>query len=107
MYSAKKSSETAKYIFAFIMLATIAVGCSSRSVLPDQKSVKVSRDNPTNSACKEIGTVSGLTLSKVPSEAEALEDLKKEADRKGANYVVVKQYSETGGAVTGVAYECP
>ena len=96
-----------KSFFVVLLMLVSAVGCSSRSVLPDQKGVKVSRENPTNEACKEIGTVSGLTLSKVPSEAEALEDLKKEADRKGANYVVVKQYSETGGAVTGVAYECP
>lgn len=105
--NAKKVNVRISSIFVFAMLATLISGCSSRSVLPDQKGVKVSREMPTNEACKELGTVSGLTLSKVPSEAEALEDLKKEADRKGANYVVVKQYSEAGGAVTGIAYECP
>lgn len=74
-----------KALFVGMLLFVGVVGCSSRSVLPDQKGVKVSRENPTDAACKEIGNVSGLTLSKVPSEAEALEDLKKEADRKGAN----------------------
>lgn len=89
-----------------VMLGISLAGCASRSVLPDQKGVKVSRE-AADSDCKEMGPITGRTASAKGTEAEALEDLKKEAAAKGANYVVVKQYSGYGTAVTGVAYECP
>jgi len=38
---------------------------------------------------------------------DALADLKKEAANKGANFLVVRQYSAMGTAVTGEAYLCP
>jgi len=94
----------------FALLASsvllFAIGCSSRSVLPDQKGVKVSREMPS-SKCADIGKITGTSLSKTPTEEQALDDLKNEATRKGANYVVVQQYSATGGTVTGYAYDCP
>lgn len=83
-----------------------AFGCGSRSVLPDQKGVKVSREMPP-STCVELGKISGTSLSKTPTEQQALDDLKNEASHKGANYVLVQQYSATGGTVTGLAYDCP
>lgn len=68
--------------------------------------VKVSRDE-VPSRCHEIGRVSGQSTSVHGSTEEALEDLKKDAARKGANFVKMGQVSDLGTAVTGVAYDCP
>ncbi len=81
-------------------------GCKSRSVLPDVGEVKVSRE-AAHKDCREIGKITGTTSSVKGTEAQALADLKKEAANKGANYVVVKEYSSYGTSVTGIAYECP
>ena len=83
-------------------------GCSSRSVLPDKEGVKVTRDEPDKEDnCKKLGTITGTSGSVKGTQEEVLEDLKQTAADKGANLVVVKQYSPTGTSVTGVAYECP
>lgn len=89
-----------------LVLVLAAAGCRSRSVLPDAKEVKVSRDAADNE-CKEIGPISGTTSSTKGTQEQALADLKQEAANKGANYVMVKQYSAYGTSVVGVAYECP
>jgi uncharacterized protein YbjQ (UPF0145 family) len=70
------------------------------------KEVKVSREAPSKE-CTEIGELVGRTATVKGTQEQALEDLKKEAANKGANYVMVKQYSAYGTSVTGVAYECP
>src|SRR5438128_247839 len=95
-----------KLIFLPLILILTIAGCASRSVLADAKEVKVSRDEPS-SKCKEIGKLTGNASSTKGTQEEALADLKKEAANKGANYVVVKQYSTYGTAVTGIGYECP
>ncbi len=94
-----------RILFSGVLVFALAA-CASRSVLSDSKEVKVSRD-AADKDCKEIGTITGRTASAKGTQEEALEDLKKEAANKGANYVVVKEYSAYGTSVTGVAYECP
>ena len=89
-------------LFAGVFL----ISCSSRSVLPDVKEVKVGRDAAAKD-CRELGTITGTTGSAKGTREQALEDLKSEAANKGANYVMVKEYSSYGTSVTGVAYECP
>ena len=93
-----------KFLLACTALLAL-VGCRSRSVLPDVREVKVSRE-AADSKCREIGKISGTTASVKGTQEQALEDLKREAANKGANYVVVKEYSAYGTGVTGVAYEC-
>lgn len=88
-----------------IFMGAALVGCASRSVLPEAKEVKISRD-AAGDDCREIGTITGNTSSTKGTREQALEDLKQEAANKGANYVMVKQYSAYGTSVTGVAYEC-
>ena len=83
----------------------VFAGCKSRSVLSDAESVKVSRD-AAGKDCKELGTIMGRTGSAKGTQEEALADLKQEAANKGANYVMVREYSSYGTSVTGVAYEC-
>lgn len=89
-----------------LLLGMFTVGCRSRSVLPDSKEVKVSRDAAPEE-CKEMGTINGRTKSVKGTQEEALADLKQDAANKGANYVVIKQYSAYGTSVVGVGYECP
>ncbi len=88
------------------LVAWVMAACASRSVLPEVKEVKVSRE-AADKDCREIGMITGSTPSVKGTQEDALADLKKEAANKGANYVVVKQYSAYGTAVTGIAYECP
>jgi len=92
-------------ILARSSLSVLLISCASRSVLPEVKEVKVSREAP-DSSCSEIGKITGKSPSLKGTREQALEDLKREAANKGANYVQVKQYSDIGTAVTGVAYEC-
>jgi hypothetical protein len=93
-----------KILFAGLSLMVVA-GCASRSVTADKSDVKVSREEPAKD-CTEVGNLRGTTLSAKGTQAQALEDLKQEAANKGANYVVVKQYSDNGTSVTGVGYIC-
>ncbi|MBX3020960.1 MAG: DUF4156 domain-containing protein [Bdellovibrionales bacterium] len=99
-------SRSTLVLSAILMAAIFTTGCRSRSVLPDVKEVKVSRDTAPDD-CKEIGPINGTTTSAKGTQEQALADLKQEAANKGANYVMIKQYSAYGTSVVGVAYECP
>jgi hypothetical protein len=90
----------------FFTVSAALTGCSTMSNLPDTENLKVSREEPSKD-CVSIGKIEGRSSSKIPKEEEALADLKKEAANKGANYLVVKQYSGNGTAATGIAYKCP
>lgn len=89
-------------VLPFLLLAA----CSSRSIKPDPNEVKISRDEPSKK-CKPMGTITGTTVTAKGTQDEAIEDLKKEAANKGANYIMVKQFSSYGTSVTGEAFECP
>jgi hypothetical protein len=93
-------------IFLNAVLIFSIAACSSMSTLPKADNVKVSRED-ADKDCTFISKVEGRTMSKIPKEGEALADLTKEAANKGANYLVVKEYSGNGTAVTGLAYKCP
>ena len=90
------------WLFASVLLSS----CSSRSIMPDSKEVEVSR-KAADEDCKDMGLITGTTTSIKGTKEDALADLKQTAANKGANYVVVKQYSAQGTSVTGLAYECP
>ncbi len=95
-----------KLIFSASILLLSLTACSSRSVMPDAEEVKVSRE-AANKNCTEVGKITGTTSSIKGTREQALEDLIQTAANKGANYVMIKQYSTQGTAVTGIAYECP
>lgn len=88
-----------------LFVSFLFIGCASRSVLSDSKNVKVSREAPDKS-CREIGKLTGNAPTAKGTQEQALEDLQRETANKGGNYVMVKQYSDYGTAVTGIAYEC-
>lgn len=81
-------------------------GCASQSIMPEKDEVKVSREDADKEDCKFISKVSGNSVSIKATREQVLEDMKQDAANKGANYVVVKNFSDTGTSVTGLAYQC-
>ena len=93
-------------IFVVSNILFVVSACASMSALPKDDNVKVSRDEPPKE-CALISKVEGRSQNVKGSAEEALKDLKQEAANKGANYLVVRQYSALGTSVTGEAYKCP
>lgn len=89
---------------AWLGLLTI-ISCASPSLTPKSEEVEASRKAP-KSSCEEVSRVSGNTTSAKGTAADALEDMKREAAMKGANYVQIGEYSGTGTSVTGLAFKC-
>ena len=92
---------------ALLIVSLFVLGaCSSAPpVKPESKNVKVSRDM-ADDECNEIGPVEGRSVSTKGNFDEALEDLKKDAAGKGANYVQIQQSGAMGTSVRGTAYLC-
>ena len=79
---------------------------SKMSNLPEEDNVKISR-HKADKDCEELGKVRGMSTSVKATAEDALADMKQEAANKGANYIMVAQYSDNQTSVTGVAYKCP
>lgn len=94
-----------KQILAVFFLTSTVLACSSHPIKPEADNVKTSRDE-ADKDCKEIGPVEGRVKNVTGKFEEALEDLKLDAARKGANYVQIKQTGALGQAVSGTAYFC-
>jgi hypothetical protein len=96
-------------ISALVLGASLAAGlagCGSHPIKPQGENVKITRDDADDD-CREIGPVEGRNSSVKGTFEQALEDLKIDAARKGANFVKIGATSGTGTAVHGVAYFCP
>ncbi len=91
---------------ATLVLATLVTACGSHPIKPSGENVKISR-NDADSDCREIGSVEGRNQSTKGTFETAMEDLKLDASRQGANFVKIEQTSGTGTAVRGTAYFCP
>ena len=93
--------------FSVLTLVAVALaGCGSHPIKPEGENVKISRSD-ASSDCKVIGSVEGRNQSAKGTFETALEDLKLDAARQGANFVKIEQTSGTGTAVRGTAYFCP
>ncbi len=93
-----------KVCFVLVFIACLSA-CSSHPIKPEGKNVEVSR-NDADKDCKEIGRVEGRVKNVKGTFEEAMEDLKLDAARKGANYVKMEQTGAMGQSVAGVAYFC-
>lgn len=80
--------------------------CSTKPIVPRAENMTISRDNPPE-VCKNLGRVQGRTVGTAPNLEEAVEDMKKDAAFKGANYVVMETASGYETAVAGTAFYCP
>lgn len=93
-----------------IVIALLSLGplsaCSSKPIIPKGEDIKVSRETP-NTSCKDLGTLTGKTLYATGTKEDALKDLREQAANKGADYIQIKSFSDTGTAVTGILFECP
>jgi hypothetical protein len=87
-------------------LTMVLISCSSRPIVPDAKNVTLKREEPS-SKCREIGRVQGSVSTKAGTVDQAIEDMKLDAARKGANYVRMEATSAMGSSVSGTAYSCP
>lgn len=88
------------------LLTIIISGCSSMSPLPESTNVRISRED-ADPNCRFLSKVEGRVASIKGTRDEALKDLQQEAANKGANFLIVKEYSGSGSVVTGLAYFCP
>lgn len=94
-------------LFALIVSVGSLISCSSTPIVPSADSIKISRDVPKDPECKNLGRVQGKTMGVKPDLEAAIEDMKKEAAYKGANYLVMETASGYETAVSGTAYYCP
>ncbi len=93
---------------SFVIVLTMAIvfsGCSSHPVLPEKSDIKVSRDNPSDK-CKNLGAIEGRSRKVNAKPEDALEDLKEEAIRKGADYVRIETMGAQSTTIRGTAYFC-
>lgn len=91
-----------RFIFLFLILSACS---STMPVLPKTSDVKVSRELPSGD-CTAFGEIVGRSLSVKPDKEAMLEDLKEEAIKKGANYVMVETLGAQGSSIKGQAYNC-
>lgn len=102
----QKLSRRSISLIALMILPALGVGCSSMSSLPKEDNVKISRA-PADKDCELLSKVEGRSMSKNGNEEDTLKDLRQEAANKGANFLVVKEFSSMGTSATGLAYRCP
>ena len=92
-------------IYSLIILILTISACSSQPIIQTGNDIEVGRKIPMGS-CEEIGLLRGTTMTSMETKEDALSDLKETAASKGATYIKVEQFSETGTSVTGIAYTC-
>ena len=94
-----------KCILSLSALLMIA-GCSHQALIPEAKNVKIQREAPSKD-CRSLGQVEGNVIHANGKIEDAIEDMKLDAARKGANFVQMGETSALGKNVAGVAYQCP
>lgn len=98
--------EVSMYGLILVAAGFLVVGCSSHPIIPDAKNIELSRENPDKD-CQEIGPVQGAVITSQGTIEQAVEDMKLDASRKGANYVRMESTGAMGTSVSGTAYKCP
>lgn len=90
----------------YLILSTlILTACTSRPVIPEKSDVIVSRNEAAEN-CKPLGPIEGRSNRINATPAEALDDLKAEGVKKGANYIKVETMGALASAIRGMAYLC-
>lgn len=94
-------------LIAFVFsISFVLQGCKSHPVLPSKADIRVSRDS-AGSRCEDLGFIEGRVNDSKGTTEQALENLKEEAIKKGANYVKMETIGMLGSSVRGQAYYCP
>ncbi len=97
-----------KFALSFTMLSALFAfsSCSHQAIVPEAKNVKIQREAPSKN-CRNLGHVEGNVIHATGKIEDAIEDMKLDAARKGANFVQMGETSALGKNVAGVAYQCP
>lgn len=91
-----------KYLFLSCLIAT---ACTSHPVLPEKSDIIVSRNEAAEN-CRLIGPIEGRSNRINATPAEALDDLKTEGIKKGANFIKIETMGALASAIRGIAYLC-
>ncbi len=94
-----------KSISKLFFISLFIFACSSHPVLPKKSDIKVTRENPSDK-CKNLGPIEGRSLKVAARPEDALEDLKSEAIKKGADYVKIETMGAQSSVIRGTAYFC-
>lgn len=94
-----------KRVICISILTFVFAGCSSHPVLPEKSDIKVTRDNPPDK-CKNLGPIEGRSNKINAKPEDALEDLKGEAIRKGADFVRIETMGAQSSTIRGTAFFC-
>ncbi len=95
-----------KFLFVTLFALPIFSSCSHQAIVPEAKNVRIAREEPSKN-CKNLGHVEGSVATAQGKIEDAIEDMKLDAARKGANFVQMGQTSALGKNVAGVAFQCP
>lgn len=91
---------------ALLALVTALAGaCSHQAVIPEAKNVKIARENPSGD-CVDLGRVTGQVKTMSGTIEQAIDDMKLDAARKGANYVRMESTGAMGTSASGTAFMC-
>lgn len=88
------------------LVMSALAGCSHQAIVPEARNVKIARENPPSN-CAVLGPVTGKTKTMSGSIEQAIDDMKLDAARKGANYVRMESTGAMGTTASGTAYQCP
>ncbi len=94
-----------KKIFFCLGLSLSLTACTSHPVIPEKSDVIVSR-NEAGTNCKSLGPIEGRSTKVNATAEEALDDLKSEAIKKGANYVKIETIGALSSSIRGIAFLC-
>lgn len=88
-----------------ILSSLIFTACTSHPVIPEKSDIIVSRNEAAEN-CRPLGPIEGRSIRVNATPAEALDDLKAEAIKKGANYIKIETMGALASAIRGMAYLC-
>lgn len=92
-----------KLFIGFLIILNF-LGCASKPIL-EKDDIKITRDEPSKS-CKSLGPIEGRVISVKGTLEQAMEALKEEAIKKGADFVQMEAVGVSGTVVRGQAYNC-
>lgn len=89
-----------------VVFSLFVISCSHQAIIPEAKNIKIQRED-VSEKCRSLGPVQGSVVTTKGKIEEAIEDMKLEAARKGANTVQMGPTSAFGKNVSGTAFICP
>lgn len=88
-----------------LSITLILFSCTSKPVLPEKSDIIVSRSEAPL-GCENLGAIEGRSNKQNATPEEALEDLKGEAIKKGANFVKIETMGALSSSIRGSAFYC-